>query len=189
MKDHLTYERLGGTLDDAAGEAFDKVARLIGLEYPGGPAIQKASVEGNPQAFAFPRAWLEGSWNFSFSGLKTAVMREVRRLQERGMRAAGRRPGRQLPGRGGRRAGGKTMRAAETLDAAEILVAGGVSANQALREAIQDQAFCPVHIPPLSLCTDTRPWPRPGTTASSTGSATGWTWTCCPTGRCRKCKH
>ena len=78
MKDHLQYQRLGATLDDAAGEAFDKVARLLGLEYPGGPSIQKASEEGNPLAFNFPRAWLEDSWDFSFSGLKTAVMREVR---------------------------------------------------------------------------------------------------------------
>ena len=70
---HLQYRRLGGTLDDAAGEAFDKVARLLGLPYPGGPAIQKAAQNGNPKAFAFPRARLEGTWDFSFSGLKTAV--------------------------------------------------------------------------------------------------------------------
>jgi N6-L-threonylcarbamoyladenine synthase len=69
MTDHLQYERLGTTLDDAAGEAFDKVARLLGLPYPGGPAIQTAAENGNPQAFKFPRAWLEGSWNFSFIGL------------------------------------------------------------------------------------------------------------------------
>jgi N6-L-threonylcarbamoyladenine synthase len=81
MRDHLTYERLGATLDDAAGEAFDKVARLLGLSYPGGPAIQKVSVDGNPSQKEFPRAWLEGSRDFSFSGLKTAVMREVRALE------------------------------------------------------------------------------------------------------------
>ena len=154
MKDHLHYERLGATLDDAAGEAFDKVARLIGLSYPGGPAIQKASQGGNPTAFAFPRAWLEDSWNFSFSGLKTAVLREVRRLQ---MYKA------ELPVAdlaASFQAAvvdvlvGKTVRAAKTLGAAEILVAGGVSANQALREAMHSQAPCPVHIPPISLCTD-----------------------------------
>ena len=108
MKDHLHYQRLGATLDDAAGEAFDKVARLIGLGYPGGPAIQKAAEDGNPQAFNFPRAWLEDTWNFSFSGLKTAVLREVRRLQEHKQRsAAGGRPGSQLPGGGGGCAGGQ----------------------------------------------------------------------------------
>ena len=73
MTDHLTYKRLGSTLDDAAGEAFDKVARLLGLSYPGGPSIQKAAEEGDPTRFKFPRARLEGTWDFSFSGLKTAV--------------------------------------------------------------------------------------------------------------------
>ncbi|HEY5671724.1 MAG TPA: tRNA (adenosine(37)-N6)-threonylcarbamoyltransferase complex transferase subunit TsaD, partial [Anaerolineales bacterium] len=84
MTDHLQYRRLGGTLDDAAGEAFDKVARLLGLGYPGGPSIQKSAEIGNPRAFDLPRAWLEDTWNFSFSGLKTAVLREVHRIQERG---------------------------------------------------------------------------------------------------------
>ena len=143
MKDHLHYQRLGATLDDAAGEAFDKVARLIGLSYPGGPAIQKAAEGGNPKAFAFPRAWLEDSWNFSFSGLKTAVLREVRRLQ---MYKA------ELPVAdlaASFQAAvvdvlvGKTVRAAETLGAAEILVAGGVSANRALREAIHSPGALP----------------------------------------------
>src|SRR5512143_3862413 len=77
MTDHLTYQRLGSTLDDAAGEAFDKVSRLLELGYPGGPAIQNAAEEGNPDRFHFPRAWLEDTWNFSFSGLKTAVLYEV----------------------------------------------------------------------------------------------------------------
>jgi len=82
ITDHLHYQRLGATLDDAAGEAFDKVARLIGLPYPGGPSVQKSAVDGNPEAFTFPRSRLEGTWNFSFSGLKTAVLREVRKLEE-----------------------------------------------------------------------------------------------------------
>jgi N6-L-threonylcarbamoyladenine synthase len=82
MTDHITYKRLGATLDDAAGEAFDKVARLLGLSYPGGPAIQYAAEKGNPTAFNFPRAKLDGTWNFSFSGLKTAVMRVVRKHEE-----------------------------------------------------------------------------------------------------------
>src|SRR5450756_3090484 len=81
MEAHLSYKRLGATLDDAAGEAFDKVARLLGLPYPGGPSIQKLAVEGNPQAFPFPRARLEGTWDFSFSGLKTAVLRVVRQFE------------------------------------------------------------------------------------------------------------
>src|SRR5512139_2800826 len=73
MTDHLTYQRLGSTLDDAAGEAFDKVARLLELPYPGGPAVQRAAEDGDPTRFKFPRVRLEGEYDFSFSGLKTAV--------------------------------------------------------------------------------------------------------------------
>jgi N6-L-threonylcarbamoyladenine synthase len=154
MTDHLTYQRLGSTLDDAAGEAFDKVARLIGLSYPGGPAIQKASESGNPQAFSFPRAWLEGTWNFSFSGLKTAVLREVRRLQKHSPTM----PVADLSASFQKAVVdvlvGKTVKATKEFSAAEILIAGGVSANHALREEINLQAPCPVHIPPIALCTD-----------------------------------
>ncbi|MCC6190217.1 MAG: tRNA (adenosine(37)-N6)-threonylcarbamoyltransferase complex transferase subunit TsaD, partial [Anaerolineales bacterium] len=78
MAGHGQYQRLGGTLDDAAGEAFDKVARLLGLPYPGGPSLEAAARGGNPAAFKFPRAWLETTWDFSFSGLKTAVLYEVK---------------------------------------------------------------------------------------------------------------
>jgi N6-L-threonylcarbamoyladenine synthase len=154
IKGHLQYERLGATLDDAAGEAFDKVARLIGLSYPGGPSIQKASENGDPAAFTFPRAWLEDTWNFSFSGLKTAVLRTVRRLQE---------TSRELPVAdlaASFQAAvvdvlvGKTLRAAKAVGASEILVAGGVSANRALRAAFHAQTAFPLHIPPLALCTD-----------------------------------
>lgn len=154
MTGHLQYRRLGATLDDAAGEAFDKVARLLDLSYPGGPSIQKAAESGNPHFFNFPRAWLEDTWDFSFSGLKTAVLREVRRLE--GFR-------RELPVAdlaASFQAAvvdvlvGKTLKAAEEFQAREILVAGGVSANRALRETIRSRAEIPVHIPPISLCTD-----------------------------------
>ena len=86
MQGHGRYQLLGATLDDAAGEAFDKVARLLGLSYPGGPAVQEAAEGGNPAAFDFPRALTnyaiqaEHRFNFSFSGLKTAVLRQVREL-------------------------------------------------------------------------------------------------------------
>ena len=154
MTDHLKYQRLGSTLDDAAGEAFDKVARLLGLSYPGGPSIQKAAENGNPKAFNFPRARLEGSWNFSFSGLKTAVLRAVREYE------ASNRP---LPVEDMAASFQaavvdvlltKTLAAARTYKAKQILVAGGVSANKALREAFLSQNEFPVHIPALSLCTD-----------------------------------
>jgi len=154
MKGHLDYERLGATLDDAAGEAFDKVARLIGLGYPGGPAIQEASASGDPRAFKFPRAWLEGSWDFSFSGLKTAVLREVRDLQ----RVYDTLPAADLAASFQAAVVevlvGKAFKAASAFGAAEILVAGGVSANMALRGALHAQADFPVHIPPIALCTD-----------------------------------
>jgi len=154
MEGHLQYHRLGSTLDDAAGEAFDKVARLIGLSYPGGPSIQKAADGGDPRRFAFPRAWLENTWNFSFSGLKTAVLREVHRLKE----VSNDLPVADLAASFQEAVVevlvGKSLRAAEAFGAKEILVAGGVSANRALRAAFQTQAACPVNIPPLSLCTD-----------------------------------
>jgi N6-L-threonylcarbamoyladenine synthase len=154
INDHLHYERLGATLDDAAGEAFDKVARLIGLPYPGGPSIQKAAEEGNPTAFEFPRSRLDGTWNFSFSGLKTAVLRVVRKLQE---------VNKVLPVNDLAASFqactvdvlvSKTMKAACEFNVKSIVVAGGVSANRALRNAFLNQKEFPVHIPPLSLCTD-----------------------------------
>jgi N6-L-threonylcarbamoyladenine synthase len=154
MTDHLQYQRLGGTLDDAAGEAFDKVARLLGLGYPGGPSIQKSAESGNPRAFDLPRAWLDDTWNFSFSGLKTAVLREVRRIQERSRPVPVPDMAASFQAAVVDVLAGKTLRAAESFKARDILVAGGVSANQALRQAFTDQKRFPVHIPPLSLCTD-----------------------------------
>ncbi len=152
MSDHLIYQRLGCTLDDAAGEAFDKVARLLDLGYPGGPAIQKAAQGGNPAAFDFPRAWLEDTWDFSFSGLKTSVLHKVREFGN----------GRELPVADLAASFQaavvevlveKTKKAAREFNVKEILVAGGVSANQALRDAFVTNTL-PVHFPPLALCTD-----------------------------------
>jgi N6-L-threonylcarbamoyladenine synthase len=154
MNGHLQYQRLGATLDDAAGEAFDKVARLIGLGYPGGPAIQKASEGGDPQAFSFPRAWLEGSWNFSFSGVKTAVLREVRKLEERSSQIPVAHLAASFQAAVVEVLAVKTMKAAQVYQAKSVLVVGGVSANRALRETVKLRAGCPVFIPHLSLCTD-----------------------------------
>jgi N6-L-threonylcarbamoyladenine synthase len=162
MRDHLHYERLGGTLDDAAGEAFDKVARLLGLGYPGGPAIQQEARQGNPKAFRFPRAWLEGTWDFSFSGLKTAVLREVRSRQPK-VQAGIEPPEPGLPVADLAASFQaavvevlveKTVAAAEAFEAQTLLVAGGVSANEALREALAARTSRTTRVPPLSLCTD-----------------------------------
>jgi N6-L-threonylcarbamoyladenine synthase len=154
MKGHHDYERLGATLDDAAGEAFDKVARLLELPYPGGPTIQNAAEKGSPTAFTFPRARLEGTWDFSFSGLKTAVLRQVNTFKEQG---------RSLPvndlAASFQQAvvdalTEKTFLAAEQYKAHHILVGGGVSANRVLRNAFTSQNRFEVHIPPLNFCTD-----------------------------------
>lgn len=166
MTDHLTYQRLGGTIDDAAGEAFDKAGRMLGLPYPGGPHIEKVAAAGNPEAFAFPRAWLEGTYNFSFSGLKTAVLRELKR------QAPNLHPGEEPPPAGLPIADlaasfqaavtevltVKTVNAARAFNAQTIFIAGGVSANGALRRAMEQQAQqlagVAVRYPPLILCTD-----------------------------------
>ncbi len=163
MKDHLQYERLGGTIDDAAGEAFDKAGRMLGLPYPGGPQVEKAAAQGNPAAFQFPRAWLEGTHNFSFSGLKTAVLRELKRL------APGLRPGEETPpahlpiadlaasfqAAVAEVLAVKTVAAARQYQAQTIFLAGGVSANGALRAEVEKQSGgLGVRYPPLILCTD-----------------------------------
>jgi N6-L-threonylcarbamoyladenine synthase len=154
MTGHLRYQRLGSTLDDAAGEAFDKVARLLGLGYPGGPAIQEAAEEGDPHRYAFPRSWLDGTRDFSFSGLKTAVLREVKSHAAKG----GSLPVQDLAASFQAAVVDvlfrKTMDAARELGATAVLVAGGVSANRRLREIFLGQSEFPVHIPALSLCTD-----------------------------------
>ena len=154
MDAHLSYKRLGATLDDASGEAFDKVARLLGLGYPGGPAIQKAAEEGNAEAFKFPRAWLEGTYDFSFSGLKTAVLREVKRLESEGKPLPVADMAASFQAAIVDVLFHKTIQATREFGAKEILVAGGVSANRALREAFQGQTEFPVNIPHISLCTD-----------------------------------
>ena len=158
MHDHLKYERLGGTLDDAAGEAFDKVARLLELGYPGGPAIQKAAQDGDPEAFPFPRAWLRDTWDFSFSGLKTAVLHQVRDLIGERPVAESNLPISDLAASFQAAVVdvlvGKTKAAAEEYEVKNVLVAGGVSANQALREAVKSAIELPVFLPPLELCTD-----------------------------------
>ena len=173
MRDFGQYTRLGATIDDAAGEAFDKVGRLLGLPYPGGPAIEKAAQEGNPVAFSLPRAWLKGTYDFSFSGLKTAVLHIVQRYETQSSKP---RPGgtkrklarptklvRPLPVANLAASfqaavtdvlAEKTRLAAEASGARCVLLAGGVAANQALRRSVREQAGLPVFYPPPHLCTD-----------------------------------
>ncbi|KPL70073.1 tRNA threonylcarbamoyladenosine biosynthesis protein Gcp [Ornatilinea apprima] len=154
ITNHLEYQRLGGTLDDAAGEAFDKVARLLGLPYPGGPSIQEAAKNGNPRTFQFPRSMLEGTWNFSFSGLKTAVLRAVQNFKNDPENL----PVNDLAASFQTAVVdvlvSKTLAAAKAYGAKEILLAGGVSANAALREGFRKHSPIKVNIPDLSYCTD-----------------------------------
>jgi len=154
MRGHLEYQRLGGTVDDAAGEAFDKVARLLDLPYPGGPSIQKAAQEGNPRAFNFPKARLSEPFNFSFSGVKTAVLRTVQDLKAQGKSLPTADLAASFQAAVVSALFEKTISAAQQFDAKEIIVAGGVSANKPLREAFRSQTLFKVHIPHISLCTD-----------------------------------
>ncbi len=149
MRGHAQYERLGGTRDDAAGEAFDKVGRLLGLPFPGGPHVAREAETGGRSSLELPRAWMPGTFDFSFSGLKTAVLHVVQRgdydvatiaweFQEAVVDVLA----------------GKTSRLARELGAAEVLVAGGVAANSRLREELQRRCPVPVRIPPPKFCTD-----------------------------------
>jgi N6-L-threonylcarbamoyladenine synthase len=153
MDDHGRFQRLGQTVDDAAGEAFDKVARLLGLGFPGGPAIQRAAASAEQPPFQLPRAWLRGTDDFSFSGLKTATLHLVQRLEQDG----------DIPTEEVARAFQdavvdvlvrKTTGAALRHGAREVLLSGGVAANLLLREQLAARAGVPVRVAPVRLCTD-----------------------------------
>jgi tRNA N6-adenosine threonylcarbamoyltransferase len=167
MQDHLTYRLLGTTLDDAAGEAFDKVGRLLGLGYPGGPAIGKAAERATAHDRVFPRAWLGERYDVSFSGLKTAA----RRIIAEARADAGLAPDDDTPLPDdvvAELAWGfqdsvvdvlatKTIRAARACGARSIVVGGGVAANGALRARIAagaEELGIPLTVPRPALCTD-----------------------------------
>lgn len=149
MRGHGDYVLLGRTRDDAAGEAFDKAARVLGLGYPGGPSLEKAATDGK-DSMALPRSWLKDTHDFSFSGVKTALFR----LVEAG----------QITNTADAAASfqkavtdvlvSKTVAAAEEYEVKQILLAGGVAANKQLRQRLTEASPIPVSIPPLVLCTD-----------------------------------
>jgi len=149
MKGHGEFVLLGRTRDDAAGEAFDKAARILGLGYPGGPAIDRAARNGTA-SIPLPRAWLKGTDDFSFSGLKTALLR---------LAIAG-----QITSPADAAASfqqavvdvlvAKTIAAAREHHVRQILLAGGVASNSLLRQRLVENSPLPVLIPPLPLCTD-----------------------------------
>ena len=153
MREPGRYRLLGQTIDDAAGEAFDKVARFLGLGYPGGPAIDRLAAEGDPRAIAFPRGLRRDGYNFSFSGLKTAVITYVRKhpdaatadvaasFQEAVVEVLVE----------------KTMQAAAHVGARSVCIGGGVAANSALRERVVNAARAEglaAFVPGRAMCTD-----------------------------------
>jgi N6-L-threonylcarbamoyladenine synthase len=152
MEGHRRFRPLGRTIDDAAGEAFDKVARLLGLGFPGGPAVERVAKDGDPTAFPLPRAALPG-YDFSFSGLKTAVLRLVRALEAKGdvpvadIAASFQKAITEILAE-------KTARAAAEHAVETVLLGGGVAANLALRAEIQKRIGRPLRVPPPRLCTD-----------------------------------
>ena len=168
MRDHLSYRLLGQTLDDSAGEAFDKVGRLLGLGYPGGPAISRAAEAATARDRVFPRAWLGDSYDLSFSGLKTAARRIIAQARADAGLPADEREGPLPDAVVAELAWGfqdavvdvlttKAIRAAEAIGARGILLGGGVAANRALRERIAGEAAArglALVIPRPALCTD-----------------------------------
>ncbi|GMU40430.1 MAG: tRNA N6-adenosine threonylcarbamoyltransferase [Chloroflexota bacterium] len=150
MREHGDFERLGGTRDDAAGEAFDKVARLLDLPYPGGPPVSRLAATATDRRTRLPRAWLRGSDDFSFSGLKTAVLHLVQSpaapppaeiawaFEEAVVDVLSQ----------------KAARAADREGVRSLLLAGGVASNRRLRERVIERSPVPVVVPPPALCTD-----------------------------------
>jgi N6-L-threonylcarbamoyladenine synthase len=175
MRDHGHYDVLGRTIDDAAGEAFDKGARILNLGFPGGPAIQRASDEGKLGRHPFPRAWLGDTYDFSFSGLKTALLREVEKYRREPARprkvvSGGPFPVHEPPEYAPNMPANdiaadfqdaivdvlvqKTARAAHEHRAAMVILAGGVASNRLLRRKLESVLEVPLRYPEPVLCTD-----------------------------------
>ena len=164
--DHGNYELIGQTADDAVGEAFDKVAKILGLPYPGGPSISAAAKTGDDSRFVFPKAHMRGKYDFSFSGVKTAVLREVQRVtgvdhtypstkladrldeQTRADFAAS------FQNIACQTLVDKLVMATEEFKPKSVVIAGGVAANQELRRQLTERLSIPITFPAPSLCTD-----------------------------------
>ena len=153
MEAHRRFRLLGHTIDDAAGEAYDKVARLLGLGFPGGPEIERSARDGNPTSYPLPKAWLPDRYDFSFSGLKTASLRLVRSLEAKGavpvadVAASFQKAINDALAE-------KVARAAAEHGVRTVMLGGGVAANGPLRAEIQRRTSVPLRVPPPRLCTD-----------------------------------
>lgn len=166
FQDHGGYRLLGQTQDDAVGEAFDKVAKMLGLSYPGGPSIAKAAEAGNPLAYNFPKAKLANPYDFSFSGLKTAVLRHLQRLIGEdysfpSFEIASRLSQQQINDTAAsfQRVAvetmvGKTLAAYREFGPTTVVIAGGVAANSELRAQLQEKLPIAISYAPPILCTD-----------------------------------
>lgn len=157
-RNHGDYELLGGTVDDAAGEAFDKVARFLGLDYPGGPEIDRLSLLGDPHAVAFPRAMMkEPGFDVSYSGLKTAVINHVRSFEARGEEVSVENIAASFQQAVVETQVAKTMAAAEATGVPRVFLCGGVAANSGLRQGLAEACMergLTLYVPPIELCTD-----------------------------------
>lgn len=157
MRNHGTYELIGETLDDAAGEAFDKIARALDLPYPGGPHIDRLAHEGKA-SIDFPRAWLkENSYDFSFSGLKSAVINYIHNQKQRGEEINKADIAASFQASVVEVLTEKTYKAALQYGVKQVIIAGGVAANKGLRTAITEKfskTNMELFIPPIKLCTD-----------------------------------
>lgn len=185
MKNHGQYELLGQTLDDAAGEAFDKVARMLQLPYPGGPHIDKLATKGKP-TIDFPRAWLEERpFDFSFSGLKSAVNNYLHNAKQRKEEIVKEDVAASFQASVIEVLVEKTYQAALKYNVKQVIVAGGVAANRGLREAFDRrfiQESIDVLIPPLYLCTDNAAMiAAAGTIAYEQGARSSWSMNANPT--------
>lgn len=166
FKDHFDYKLLGKTTDDAIGEAFDKVAKILGLPYPGGPSISKAATLGDPKSYQLPISRLSNPYDFSFSGLKTAVLR----TSQAAVGADYRLSSTELPDRltiaqkqdiaasfqytAIKTIVDKTIKAFEQYQPNSVVIAGGVAANQELRRQLSERLPIPIDYAPINLCTD-----------------------------------
>ena len=157
VQDYTHYHILGHTVDDAAGEAFDKVARTLGLPYPGGPSVAAAAKTGDPKAYRLPVPHVEGKYNVSFSGLKTAVVNLLHNASQKGQTVPTADLAASVQKTISELLTTHTMQAARDLGYQTIAVAGGVSANSGVRAAMAaacEKQGCKLFVPPLSLCGD-----------------------------------
>jgi N6-L-threonylcarbamoyladenine synthase len=157
MKEHGSFELIGETRDDAAGEAYDKVARVLGLPYPGGPEIDRLAAESDGE-IEFPRAWLEPeSYDFSFSGLKSSVINYKHNFEQRGEHVNPQHVAAGFQASVVDVLTTKTVRAAKEFTVKQVIAAGGVAANKELRTSLEAKFMelnIPFYVPPISLCTD-----------------------------------